>query len=109
MPQVVIQKLRQRQATVRLPDGSEGVPVTLQFRGTVPALDRAARKRWLGEQFNSIGGRFGSSGLVLKLDTVSPSAQTVEALCPIEGIDAVTRLAEASGLRLDVSSNLQVL
>jgi hypothetical protein len=83
--------------------------VTLQFRGEIPSLDRAGRKKWLQQKFNGARGQIGDSRLVLKLETVSPSAQTVEAICLADEIDTATDLAKSSGMRLDIVSPIQIL
>ncbi len=104
-----LNKLRDQQGLVKLPDGTEGVPVTLQYRGHMPVMDRAGRKKWLQQQFGQVGTTLGKSQIVLKLDTVSPSSQTVEAICPVENFSKAKDLAKASGLRLDVLSKMQML
>jgi hypothetical protein len=103
-----LQRLRDQQAIVKLPDGREGVSVMLQYRGDTPALDRAGRKKWLQQQFDRVGATLGQSQILLKLETVSPSAQTVEAVCPVEQFSKAQDLAKASGLRIDVMSKVQM-
>lgn len=100
-----IARLRRDEALRTLPDGTEAVPVTLQYQGSIPSLPRAERKQWLQKHFTDLYGE----DMQLDVDTVSPSGQTVQALCPVTHFDEIRRKLETSNDRLDIVRSLQVL
>ncbi len=102
MDDPVIRKLRRNNALHTLPDGSEAVPVTLQYQGPMPALPRNERKRWLGERFSRLYGE-----LRLDLDSVSPSGQTVQALCPVQRLPEIREQTKANEDRVDIVQTYQ--
>jgi hypothetical protein len=86
------------------------VLVTLQFRGEIPSLlDREARKKWLLQKFNDILDQVGDLYLSMRIETLSASAQTIEAICLANEIDMMADLAKYSGMRLDMVSPTQIL
>jgi hypothetical protein len=92
-----IATLRRHDELKVLPDGTEAVPATLQYRGTVPSLPRADRKAWLRERFTNLYG-----DLALNLASISPTAQTVEVLLPVTKLDEVRAKTEVHQDRLDI-------
>lgn len=97
MDDPAVAKLRRDEALRTLPDGSEAVPVTLQYQGSIPALPRNERKRWLRERFARLYGE-----LNLDLETVSPSGQSVEALCPVARFREIREQIKANKDRIDI-------
>lgn len=97
-----IARLRRDEALKTLPDGTVAVPVTLQYQGPVPALPRAERKQWLRERFSRLYGH-----LPLDLESVSPSGQTVEALCPVELFPQICEQINANSDRIDIVQTRQ--
>jgi hypothetical protein len=92
-----IATLRRQQELKILPNGTEAVPATLQYRGSVPALPRAHRKAWLRERFANLYG-----DLPLDLESVSPTGQTVEVLLPLDKIEELRAKIDANDDRLDI-------
>lgn len=93
-----IARLRRDEALRTLPDGTEAVPVTLQYQGQVPSMPRDQRRQWLHEHF---AGLYGEE-VQLDPGSVSPSGQTMEALCPVAQLGEVRRKVEANNDRLDI-------
>jgi hypothetical protein len=102
MDEATVAKLRRQEALHTLPDGSEAIPVTLQYRGVVPPLPRQERKQWLRERFARLYG-----DLRLNLETISPSAQTVDALFPVARFREIREQVEANEDRVDVVKTRQ--
>lgn len=102
MDDPAIAKLRRDEGLQTLPDGSEAVPVTLQYQGAMPALSRSERKQWLRERFARLYGE-----LRLDLESVSPSGQTVEALCPVARLREIREKIEANEDRVDIVQTRQ--
>jgi hypothetical protein len=109
MPDLEIAKLRRNSALKSLADGREAVPITLQFQGDLPKLSRTERKKWLRERAEHLYGNDKGRGFCLRLETVSPSAQTVEALCPVEYLRDIQQKARLNNDRVDVQRIQQVL
>jgi hypothetical protein len=98
MSESAIAKLRRDEALKTLPDGTEAVPVTLQHQGPMPAIPRAARQQWLRDHFDQIYG----ADVLLDLESISPSGQTIEALCPVASLGKIPTKMEANQDRLDI-------
>lgn len=109
MPDLEIAKLRRDSALRSLADGRQAVAITFQFQGDLPKLPRPERKKWLQERAKQLYGVDKGKGLCLHLETVSPSAQTVEALCPVEYLPAIQKKAQRNNDRVDVQRIQQVL
>lgn len=105
----VIEKLRRNQSLRTLPDGSEAVDVTLQFVGSVPPAPRQQRKEWLRDWFSSVEQRVGGEKLGIKPESLSVSAQTVEATVPLDRIDDLREELSRENLRLDIMIPTQVI
>ena len=104
----VVDKLRRDQSLRELPDGREGVDVTLQFVGSVPVESRPARRHWLEQCFSSVKERF-DAHLDLKPESLSVSAQSIDATVPVDEFDDIRdRLAE-EGVRLAVTPTVKVI
>jgi hypothetical protein len=104
-----IAKLRRDNALKSLADGREAVPITLQFKGDLSKMSRADRKKWLRKRAEELYSNDQGRGLCLDLETVSPSAQTVEALCPVDYLDDITKKAQLNDDRVDIQRIQQVL
>ncbi|PWU19764.1 MAG: hypothetical protein C5B50_05760 [Verrucomicrobia bacterium] len=109
MDQKLLEKLRQKQGLVQMPDGSEGVPVTLQFKGEVPAAPRPERKRWLINHFCGLGKQLANFPVMIDPDSVSVSGQTVEAVCPTDRLSEFRAAVEPTGHRVDVLRTMQAV
>ena len=102
MDDPAIARLRRDEALQTLPDGSEAVAVTVQYQGPMPALPRGERKQWLRQRFAQLYG-----DLRLDLESVSPSAQTVQALCPVKRLQEIRKKIEANDDRVDIVQTRQ--
>jgi hypothetical protein len=93
-----IARVRRDEGLRRLLDGSEAVPITLQYKGILPPLPREDRRDWLRERFREMYGE----DVQLDLGSVSASGQTVEALCSVEHLDELSRKIASNNDRIDV-------
>jgi len=88
MDSSIIQKLRQDQALVTLPDGGEGVQVTLEYPGPIPEPSRAGRKKWLCGHFQGVMKQLKQDGIGLVTSVleegISTSGQSLRAAVPVK-------------------------
>jgi hypothetical protein len=105
----LIEKLRRKQSLPKLPDGQEGVTVTLQYPGKVPAATRGERKQWLEKHFQGLGEELGSIGVEVKPEGISTSAQTLRLVVPVAQLDKLDDKATSAGHHLEIVVDEQVL
>ena len=103
-----ISKLRRDQKLARMPDGSEGVPISLQYKGSVPPLPREERKRWLLDHFAGLENKLSHLGIHLDPKTLSLSGQTVEAVCSVDCVEQVRKAVEPEQHEVTVVRSFQV-
>lgn len=100
MDSPIIQKLRQDQALVTLPDGAEGVQVTLEYPGTVPAPTRAGRKKWLCDHFQEVMMELKQDGIGIVApaleEEISTSGQSLRAAVPVQQLEQLRGHLERS-------------
>jgi hypothetical protein len=108
MDEDIIKKLRREGQLTPMPDGHEGVPITLHFKGKLPALQRPERKQWLQHFFSEWHAT--QPHLPLQLDTrsVSLSGQTVIAVGSAEQLDDIRKAAESSDLHVEIVRSMLV-
>jgi hypothetical protein len=104
----VVEKLRRNQSLHELPDGREGLDVTLQFVGDVPDASRRERRDWLERRFSTVQRQFGER-VGVKPGSLSVSAQTVEAVVPLDEFDELCEQLSREDVRLAVNVSVQVL
>jgi hypothetical protein len=104
----VVEKLRRDQSLRELPDGREGIDVTVQFVGLVPAGSRPERKDWLKKRFSKVKEGF-DAGLDLKPESLSVSGQSIDATVPVEELDDIREKLSQEGLRLAVTPMVKVI
>ena len=97
-PAAVIERLRRDEVVRTLPDGTEVVPVSIQHQEPLASMPRAERKQWLSERFAQLYG----GDVRLQTESVSPSGQTVEALCPIAELSKLMEKTAANSDRVDI-------
>lgn len=108
MEDKLIERLRRKQVLRILPDGREGVDVTVQFLGEVPSVTRPERKAWLRDHFTRVCEDVRCGKLVLKPDSVSVSAQTVQAVVPVNELETVRRELAEGQHRVDIDAPRQI-
>jgi hypothetical protein len=104
----VVDKLRRDQSLRELPDGREGVDVTLQFVGAVPAESRPKRKDWLKKRFSDVQERL-DAPLDFKPESLSVSGQSIDATVPVDDFDDVREKLSQEGVRLAVTPMIKVV
>ena len=103
-----IERLRRDQKLPVLPDGSAGVPISVQYRGEVPPLPRAERKRWLLEHFNGLEHKLSHLGIHVNPETISVSGQTVEGICSVERLDEIRKEVDSEQHAVNIVRPLHV-
>jgi len=109
MDQHLIEKLRLGQSLKKMQDGSEGVSVTVQFPGKVPAVSRPERKEWLREHFAQLGARLADLPVHLDTASVSVSGQTVEATCSLDCLPKLQQALESNGHKVEIVRTIQAV
>ena len=99
MDKHLLEKLANLDAFEKLERGIRGVRVSLQTQGPLPAGTRAERRARLHEKFSQLAETL--KGARVELDTVSVSAQTVEAVLPVDQYDDLKQSLESEGIRVD--------
>lgn len=107
MHEDVISKLRRAGQLTHMANGREGVPITLQFKGKVPQLQRSERKRWLEDLFKDWTSKHDHLPVEIDAQSVSLSGQTIDAKCSIDHIDDIRQASEIDGLQLEVARVIQ--
>jgi hypothetical protein len=104
----LVDKLRRDQSLRELPDGREGIDVTLQFAGPVPAESRQGRKDWLKRCFSGVKERL-DARLDLKPESLSVSGQSIEATVPVDEFDDIREKLSQQGVRLAIARMVKVV
>jgi hypothetical protein len=97
-PDMLLQ-LRRTGSLVELEDGSEGVPVTLQYRGELEGASRAERRGHLRGEFERIAGE---AGVTVDPETVSAASQTIEGVLPVDRYDELVKDLRERNVRVDI-------
>jgi len=96
-----------RSALVELKSGDSGVHVSLQYEQTLKGGSRTERRQLLVDQFGQLAFAVGIEEI--DFESISVSAQTIEAAIPLENYDnLITALGEL-GFRVDPVIEIQIL
>jgi hypothetical protein len=80
------QKLSSRGVTEHLENGKEAVPVSLMLTGKLTEKSREVRKEMLKSQFSDKLAGLANSNIEVDFNSISPSAQTIQAKLGIEDL-----------------------
>jgi len=97
-----IEKLTQLGELVDLGSGRKGVRVSLQYQPRLTQRERDARRDLLRHEFASVAADLQPRGAVVDLDSLSLSAQTIEAVLPLDRIDELERELGDRDVRVDL-------
>jgi hypothetical protein len=103
----LIDKLRIGESLKKMPDNREGVAVTVQFQGEVPAVSRPERKEWLRNHFAQLGAQLANLCVHLDPASVSVSGQTVEAICSLDCLPKLQHALESAGHKVEIVRTVQ--
>ncbi len=107
MDEHLIERLRRGQSLKKMQDGRDGVPVTVQFQGTVPFASRPERKEWLRQHFAQLGARLVHLPIQLDPASVSVSGQTVEATIALDCLSELRQTVESGGDKVEIMRTMQ--
>src|SRR5258708_18511359 len=97
-----LRRLGEAGALKELADGKRGVRVSLQYQPAVSEGTRQQRRDRLAACFSRVAADVEARGASIDLGSLSPSAQTVEAVLPIDAYDdLVSELQSAHSVRVD--------
>jgi hypothetical protein len=94
-------RLSRMNALETLDDGTKGVRVSLQSNAPLASGTRLGRRASLEQRFADVAKGLAKVGAKVNLQTISVSAQTVEAVLPVERYDDVKHDLERIGIRVD--------
>ena len=109
MDERLLEKLRRDGALRKMRDGRDGVSVTVQFQGNVPAVARPARKEWLHEHFAELGAKLAYLPINFDTSSVSVSGQTVEATCAVDCLPELRQAVEPGGHKVELVRTVQAV
>lgn len=107
MDKHLLEKLASLDALETLERGIRGVRVSLQTQGPLPAGSRAERRACLHQKFTQLAETLKEARV--DLDTISVSAQTVEAVLPVDQYDDMKQSLEDEGIRVDPVVERQIV
>lgn len=94
-------------AMIELKSGDPGVHVSLQYQETLTEGSRRQRKQMLSDQFGQLAFVVGIEEI--DYESISVSAQTVEAAIPLENYDRLIATLAELGFRVDPVVEVQIL
>ncbi|AWN34675.1 hypothetical protein [Methylobacterium radiodurans] len=100
--QNALEKLRRLGLVHQTADGAEAVTVTAQYRGSPASSDRNAWRAEMEAWQQNLDGTLAQHGAELVPDSLSLSAQTVEALVPTAQLDALATALKTDNVRVDL-------
>ncbi len=109
MEKRLLDYLTRMDAFESLESGAKGVRVSLQCPGAPSPGSRAERRASLEQQFSTIADNLASKGARVEMGTISVSAQTVEAVLPVDDYDDVKHDLEENGIRVDPVVDRQIV
>jgi DNA-directed RNA polymerase beta subunit len=101
MDEKTLSKLERGGAVAVLPSGRKAVHVSIQFTRRLDESSRLARRHILERAFEGIVELVESIGGQVVDDSLSVSAQTIEAMIPTEVYDDALTTLESVGVRVD--------
>lgn len=105
----VADQLRARGEVVRRTGDRDAVRVSLHYRRPLEAVARAERRKRLQSAFADIAAAERARGLRLDPESLSVSAQSVEATVPLDEYDALRGELEPLGVRLRVVRRMRLV
>lgn len=97
----LIKKLEKLNALTDLGAGRKGVRVSLQFQGQLSERSREKRRDRLHEEFSRIARTIASQGAAVDLESLSVLGQTVEAVLPLDTVEATEKSLQSQHVRVD--------
>jgi len=97
----VLERLRELGAIDRLSNGQYGVRVTLMWTASLSEPSLCARRDLLLQKFEGTANDILPDGAEVYLNSISISAQTVEAILPIDNYDYITDRLKQQSIRVD--------
>jgi S-methylmethionine-dependent homocysteine/selenocysteine methylase len=105
----VLQKLEKLDALVPLRAGTKGVRVSLQYKPSLTELSRSSRRNALRAKFEQVAHSIEPQGAEVDLDSISVSAQTIEALLPIDYYEELISNLNKQDIRVDLLIDRQIV
>lgn len=104
-----LEKLRRLGLVRTMPDGTEAVKITAQYRGAPSSSDRGAWRAQMEAWQSLLSGELANFGAQIVPDSLSLSAQTVEAVVPTRRLDEVAKKLSDKDVRVDLVVPRQVV
>jgi hypothetical protein len=104
-----ISALRKNEALVKLANGVEAAPISIQFKGELPQLSRLEQKRWLQEKFRALEEKLSPGQIQIDPKSISVSGQTIEGHAAITNLDRIQKAIPEQDFALRLSAMYQVV
>ncbi|QLH38122.1 MAG: hypothetical protein HWD60_02880 [Defluviicoccus sp.] len=104
-----LKKLRRLGLIKRMSDGTEAVKITAQYRGAPASSDRLAWKAEIEAWQDSLSDKLTKVGAEIVPNSLSLSAQTVEAVVPTLRLDEIVKHLQDEDVRVDLVVPRQVV
>lgn len=104
-----LEKLRRLGLVRKLPDGTEAVKITAQYCGTPSSSDRGVWKAQMEAWENLMSDKLAKVGAEIVPNSLSLSAQTVEAVVPTFRLDEVAKDLNKEDIRVDLVIPRQIV
>ena len=104
-----LEKLRRLGLVRTMPDGTEAVRITAQYRGAPASPDRHAWRVEMEAWQDVLSGKLANFGAEIVPNSLSLSAQTVEAVVPTLRLDEVAKNLNNEDVRVDLVVPRQVV
>ena len=89
--------------------GTKGVHVSLQYEPRLKGGSRSQRRKLLIRQFGQIAKALALEGADVDLESISVSAQTVEAVLPLDHYQEITNVLVRQQIRVDPLFDRQIV
>ena len=109
MDSEVLERLYKLGAIHRLANGQDGVRVSLMWQTRLASPSISARRDLLKQKFESTANDILPDGAEVDLNSISVSAQTVEAILPIHNYDHITDKLKQQSIRVDPLTRQRVI
>lgn len=109
MDSQVLERLYKLGAIDQLANGQDGVRVSLMWQTMLSEPSLSARRDLLLQKFERTANDILPDGVEVNLNSISVSAQTVEAVLPIHNYDYITDKLKQQSIRVDPLTRQRVI
>ena len=109
MNQEFFDRISKNGAIVPMESGEEGVHVTFHYQPRLNTRSRKRRRETLTDKFTMLNEEIREMGVEMKFDTISVSAQSIEAFIPVRTYQSIEENIQAKDVDLTVVENWKIV